>query len=40
MEYSPRFPFLKHLQAMDPSFVTITKPLNNKTGDTFGEGLA
>ena len=38
-EYSPRFPFLKHLQRNDPSFVSITKPLKNKLGDAFGEGL-
>ena len=24
--YVPKFPFLKYLQAIDPSFVTITKP--------------
>ena len=30
---------MKHLQRNDPSFVTITKPLNNKIGDAFGEGL-
>ena len=33
------FPFLKHLQAMDPPFVTITKPLSNKREETFCEGL-
>ena len=32
-------PFLKHLQAINPSFVTITKPLKNKIGETFCEGL-
>ena len=31
--------FLKHLHAIDPSFVTITKPLSNKIGGTFCEGL-
>ena len=31
--------YLKHLQAIDPSFVTITKPLSNKRGETFCEGL-
>ena len=29
------FRYLKHLQATDPSFVTITKPLSNKRGETF-----
>ena len=33
------FHFLKHLQAIDPSFVTITKPLSNKIGETFCEEL-
>ena len=28
-----------HLQAIDPSFVTITKPLSNKIGETFCKGL-
>ena len=31
--------FLKHLQAIDPSFATITKPLSNKIVETFCEGL-
>ena len=35
----PPFPYLKHLQAIDPSFVTITKPVNNERGETFCEGL-
>ena len=38
-EYFPMFLFLKRLQAIDSSFVTIPKPLNNKIADTFGEGL-
>ena len=29
--------FLKHLQGIDPSFVTISKPLSNKIGETFCE---
>ena len=33
------FPVLKQLQAIDPSFVTITKPLRNKIVETFCEGL-
>ena len=28
-EYSPNFPYMKHLQAINYSFVTITKPLSN-----------
>ena len=28
-EYPLKFPFLKHLPASDPSFVTITKLLSN-----------
>ena len=32
---SPSNPYLKHVQATDPSFVTITKPLSNKRGETF-----
>ena len=31
--------FLKYLQAIDPSFVTITKTLSNKIGETLYEGL-
>ena len=31
--------FLKHLQTIGSSFVTITKPLNNKNGESFCEGL-
>ena len=38
-EYPPTFPYLKNLRAIDPSFVTITKQLNNKIGETFCEGL-
>ena len=34
-----RFPYLKHLQAIDPSFVPITKSLSNKKGKTFCEGF-
>ena len=28
-KYFPPFPFLKHLKAIDPSFITITKQLSN-----------
>ena len=31
--------FPKNFQANYPSFVTIIKPLNNKIGETFCEGL-
>ena len=37
-EMRPRF-YLKHLQAIDPSFVTITKPLSSKIKETSSEGL-
>ena len=33
------FPNLKHLQAIDPSFVTITKLSNNETKETICEGI-
>ena len=33
------FPYLKHLQAVEPSFVNITKTLSSKIGETFCEGL-
>ena len=33
------FPYLKHFQAIDPSFATITKSLTNKRGETSCEGL-
>ena len=32
---SPYIPFLKHLQASDPSFIIIIKPLNDNIGETF-----
>ena len=35
----PYISFLKHLQAIDSSCVTITKPWSNKIGETFCEGL-
>ena len=38
-EYTPTFRYSEHLQAIDPSFVTITKQLDNKIGETFCEGL-
>ena len=31
--------YLKHLQTIDPSSKTITKPLSKKVGETFCEGL-
>ena len=31
--------FFFHLQTIGSSFVTITKPLNNKNGESFCEGL-
>ena len=37
-EYLPTFPSLI-LQAIDPPFVTINKPLSYKMGKTFHEGL-
>ena len=33
-------PYLKHLQAIGPSFVIVTKPLNNKVGNIFCKGLS
>ena len=33
------FPCLKHLQAINFSFVTFTLRLSNKIGQTFYEGL-
>ena len=36
---TPPFPYFKDLQAIDPSFVTIIKPLTNKIGETFCERL-
>ena len=36
---SPEFPYLEHLQAIDPSFSTITKPLRNNMGEIVYEGL-
>ena len=38
-EHSPKFPYIKCLQAIDLSFVTITEQLGNKIGETFCEGL-
>ena len=38
-EYRPIFPYFKHLQALDPSSATITKPLSYKIGETFYEGF-
>ena len=34
-----RFLFLKHLQAIDSSFVTIIKPLSKHIGETFWGGV-
>lgn len=39
LRYPFPFPYLKDLQAIDPLFVTITKPLSNKSGETFCDGL-
>ena len=36
---SPPFSYMKHLQAIDPSFVTIIKPSTNTIGETFCEVL-
>ena len=36
---TPPFPYLKHLQAVDPSFITITKLSSNEIKETFCEGL-
>ena len=39
-ECVPTFPFSNHLQAIcSPSFVSITKPVSNKIGETFCESL-
>ena len=38
-QISLTFPFLKHLQVINPSFVTFTKPLSNKIIEKFCEGL-
>ena len=35
----PPFPYTKHLQAIDPLFVTITKLSSNEIRKTFCEGL-
>ena len=29
-EYTSRFPYVKHLQAIDSSFVTLTRPVNKR----------
>ena len=36
-QISPKFPYLNHLQVIDPLFVTITLPLSNMMGETFCE---
>ena len=38
-EYLLTFPFLKHLQLIEPLFVTLTKPFSNKIGETSSEWL-
>ena len=38
-EQPSEFPDLKRCQAIDPSFVTITKPLSNNIGEARYEGL-
>ena len=35
----PPFPYLKHLQVINPSFVTITKLSSNEIRETICEGL-
>ena len=35
----PPFPYLKHLLAIDPSFLTITKLSSNEIRETFCGGL-
>ena len=39
IQYPLTFPLMKHLQVIYPSFVTIKKPLSNKTGKTFSDRL-
>ena len=37
---TPRpFPYIKHLQAIDSSFATVTKLSTNRIRETFCEGL-
>lgn len=36
---TPMFPYLKHLKAIKPSFLTITKLLSNEIGETLCEEL-
>ena len=38
-KYLIMFPYLKYLQAIDPSSQTITKPFSNKIEETFCEDL-
>ena len=38
-KFPSKFPYLKHLQTTEPSFVASTVPLSNKLGETFCEGL-
>ena len=38
-EHSSTFSYLKHPKITKALFVTITKPLSNKIGETFREGL-
>ena len=33
--FSRSITYLKHLQAIDPSFVSIIKPLSNELGESF-----
>lgn len=35
----PILPCLKHLQIIDPSFLTITKSLSNRIGEIFNKRL-
>ena len=39
IKYPLGFTFMKHLQAVGPSFETIAKPLSIKTGKRFCDGL-
>ena len=38
-KYPSKFPYSKHLQAIDLSFATFAKPLSNKIEETFHEIL-
>ena len=38
-KYPPMLPYLEHLQATNPSYVTMTTPLSSKIGENFYEGM-